>query len=400
MEDIKGVLQKAENIKVELIEDYKYLHKCPGIGFDIRETYEYVKSRLLEMGYNPEKCGKAGIMVDIGNGDGKTILLRADMDGLGIKEEADVEFASNNGRMHACGHDMHTTMLLGAARILKDYECMINGRIRLMFQPAEEILEGAKDMIESGVLENPKVDAGIMIHVMVALPFECGTVIVSSPGIGAPAADYFSININGVGGHGASPDKCVDPLNIAAHTLLALQNINARELPAGEKATITIASISSGDAYNIIPDKVIMRGTMRTYDENVRSSVKNRIVEIVENTAKTFNGSGDVTFDRGCPTLVNDKNLSCHIEKTMIELFDNKKVFTTKALSNGKASGSSGSEDFAYISHKIPTIMLGLVAGQYEKGYEYNLHHPKVKFDLDALAYGSAVYAGAALSLL
>ncbi len=396
----KDILSKAWDIQEQLFDDYMFLHQCPGIGFEIRETYEYVKNRLLEIGLEPQKCGRSGIVADIGNGKGKTVLLRADMDGLGIKEESGVDFASSNGKMHACGHDMHTAMLLGAARLLKEYEGNIQGNIRLMFQPAEEILEGSKDMINSGVLDNPRVDKGVMLHVMTTLPFECGTVIVSSPGVGAPAADYFSIIVKGVGGHGAMPEKTIDSLNIGAHILLALQNINARELPTGERAVVTIGSIASGEAYNIIPDQIVMRGTMRCYDEETRTFVKKRIVEIAEGIAISFKGQAEVSFDRGCPTLLNDKNLSCHIEKTMIELLGKEKVFTTDELSKGKSASGAGSEDFAYISHKIPTIMLGLVAGQFEKGYEYNLHHPKVRFDLDALLYGAAIYASAGIDLL
>lgn len=397
---MQDILREAKGIEDTLVEDYQYLHRCPGIGFDIRETYEYVKNRLADIGCEPKKCGQAGLMVDIGSGHGKTILLRADMDGLAIKEETDMTFASNNGRMHACGHDMHTTMLLGAARLLKKHEKDIHGTIRLMFQPAEEILEGAKDMIKAGILENPRVDAGLMIHVMTALPFECGTVIVSSPGVGAPAADYFTIYVKGVGGHGAMPEKTVDPLNISAHILLALQNINARELAAGERAVVTIGSISSGDGYNIIPDEVKMRGTMRTFSEETRDYVKNRIVEISENVAKGFRGSVEVSFDSGCPTLMNNEKLSCHVEKTMVELLGKEKVFTTEELSKGNSGSGSGSEDFAYVSHEIPTVMLGLVAGSLDKGYQYNLHNPKVKFDTDTLPYGVAVYVAAGLSLL
>ncbi len=398
------VMALASELRETIIEDYKFLHQCPGVGFDISETYEYVKNRLVEIGCVPAKCGKSGLIVDMGNTNddenGKCILLRADMDGLMLKEESGLEYASRNGRIHACGHDMHTAMLLGAARILKQYEKEINGRIRLMFQPAEEILEGAKDMIASEVLKNPKVDAGIMLHVMTALPFECGTVVVSSPGVSAPAADYFSIRVKGVGGHGAMPEKAIDPLNIGAHILLALQNINSRELPSGERAVVTIGSISSGEAYNIIPDEIIMRGTMRAFDEEVRGFIKERIIVISEGVAGGFRGSAQVSFDRGCPTLLNDKNLSCYIEKSMVELLGKEKVFTTNELSKGKSNGGSGSEDFAYISHEIPAVMLGLVAGHSEKGYEHNLHHPKVKFDLDALAYGAAVYAYAGMSLL
>lgn len=385
--EYKHIMKIAESIEENIIDDYKYLHKCPGIGFDIRETYEYVKNRLSEMGFSPRKCGQSGIIVDIGSGDGKKVLLRADMDGLSIREESGVEYASINGNMHACGHDMHTAMLLAAARIFK--ELNINGDVRLMFQPAEEILEGAKDMIEDGVLENVK--AGVMLHVLPALPFESGTVIVSSAGVGAPSADYFSINIEGVGGHGAMPDKCVSPIDISSHIILALKNIDA---------TVTIGSVQSGTAYNIIPDKAVLKGTMRTFDEKKREEVKGKIKRICENMAMAYGGKATLVFERGCPTLINDENLSCHIEKTMIELLDEKKVFNTEQLAKGNAKSSSGSEDFAYISHEIPTLMLGLVAGNIADGYTHNLHHPKVKFDLEALKYGSAVYVASALCML
>ena len=390
----------GDNLFDKVLEYYRYLHQCPGVGFDIGETFEYVWTRLEELGCTPIKCGKAGIYTDIGNGNGKCVLLRADMDGLSIKEESGLSFASNNGNMHACGHDMHTSMLLGAASILKEMEKDINGTIRLMFQPAEEILEGAKDMIENGIFSEPKPYAGIMIHVMTAMEFGCGTVIVSSPGVSAPAADYFSVRVKGVGGHGAMPEKTVDPLNIAAHILLGLENINAREIDSGEKVVVTIGSISSPETYNVIPDEVVMRGTMRSFDENLRIFIKNRIEEISVNMAKSFNGIAEVSFDRGCPTLINNEKISCHIEKTMIELLGEDKVFTTEELLHNKRTGGTGSEDFAYISHQIPTVMMGLVAGERAKGYEYNLHHPKVRFDTEALYYGAKVYAKAGLGLL
>lgn len=394
------MINRVLKYRDEIIDDYKYLHRCPGVGFNLEETCEYVKNKLSEIGCKPVECGKSGIYTDIGNKNGKCILLRADMDGLPINEQSGVEFESENGNMHACGHDMHTSMLLGAARILKEMENNINGTIRLMFQPAEEILEGAKSMIDNGVLENPKVDAGVMIHVMTALPFECGTVIVASKGVSAPAADYFLVRIRGVGGHGAMPEKCVNPLNIGAHILLGINNIKALELDVNQKAVVTVSSISSGEAYNIIQDEASVRGTMRAFDEKVREYVKNRIVEISDNISGAFKGNARVSFERGCPTLINDEKISCHIEKTMIELLGEDKVFTTDGLAKEGFLGGNGSEDFSYISHKIPTVMIGLVAGQKEKGYEYNLHHPKVKFDLDALCYGAVIYAKAGISLL
>ena len=176
------IKEEAVQLKDTIIADRRYLHTHPETGFDLTETKAYVKKELISMGYEPIDCGKAGLVVNAGGKKpGRVFLIRGDMDALPIREEADVDFASDSGRMHACGHDMHTSMLLGAARILKQHEDEIQGTIKLMFQPAEEIFEGSRDMIEAGVLKNPDVDAALMIHVMAGMPFEAGTVIVSAP---------------------------------------------------------------------------------------------------------------------------------------------------------------------------------------------------------------------------
>ena len=184
------LLQEAAGYEEKLITTRRFLHTHPGTGFDIEDTVAYVKQELIAMGYEPKSCGRASLIALAGKKEnGKTFLLRADMDALPISEEADVEFASTNGKMHACGHDMHTTMLLGSAKLLKDHEDEINGTVKLMFQPAEKIFEGSHDMIEAGLLKNPDVDAALMIHVMASMPMQAGTVIVSDGGVSAPAAD-------------------------------------------------------------------------------------------------------------------------------------------------------------------------------------------------------------------
>lgn len=198
MIDGEELLKEAESLKQELIEKRRYLHKNAETGFELTNTLKFVESELINMGYEPIRCGKAGIIVIAGGKkQGKTFLIRGDMDALPIREESGLDFASNNGCMHACGHDMHTAMMLGAAKLLKKHESEINGTVKLMFQSAEEIFEGSNDMIKNGVLENPKVDAALMIHVMSNSPFRAGSAIVSSPGVSAPAADYFEIKVQG-----------------------------------------------------------------------------------------------------------------------------------------------------------------------------------------------------------
>lgn len=397
--------EEAQKLHEIIVSNRRYLHTHPETGFDLKETVSYVKKELEDMGYEPIKCGKAGLIaVAGGKKPGKVFLIRGDMDALPIKEEADVDFASDSGRMHACGHDMHTAMLLGAARLLKMHEDEIEGTIKLMFQPAEEIFEGSHDMIEAGVLKNPDVDAALMIHVMAGMPFEAGTVIVSAPGVSAPAADYFDIKVQGKGCHGSMPNAGVDPLNVAAHILIALQEINARELAMSEQAVLTIGTMNAGVAANVIPDTVNMGGSIRTFDEETRAFIKERMVEISEGIAKSFRAEAEVTFGSGCPTLVNDKDLSMCAEKYVKELLGQRKAFSVAQLNamsgDSKSSKSAGSEDFAYVSQEVPSIMLALAAGQPDKGYCYPQHHPMVKFDESALAGGSAVYAYTALRWL
>lgn len=399
------ILQEAQNMAKYLIEKRRYLHENAETGFNLTKTLQFVETELINMGYNPIRCGKSGLIaIAGGKKEGKVFLIRGDMDALPIKEETDLDFASNNGCMHACGHDMHTAMMLGAAKILKKYENEINGTVKLMFQPAEEIFEGSQDMIENGLLNNPKVDAALMIHVMSNTPFKPGTVIVSSPGVSAPAADYFEIKIQGSGCHGSMPNTGVDPINVAAHILLALQEINARELSVTDKAVLTIGTLNSGNIANVIPDTAVMGGTVRTYDEETRKFIKTRMTEISEGIAKTFRAKAEVSFGSGCPTLVNDTELSNCMSKYTQELLGKEMAFTVEELSkmsgSVQSSKSAGSEDFAYVSQNVPSIMLALAAGSPENGYVYPGHHPKVMFDEEALPFGSSIYAYTAMKWL
>lgn len=399
------ILEESEQIYDIILKERRTLHQNPETGFDLANTVSFVKKELSDMGIKPADCGKNGITAIIGGKNpGKVFMLRADMDALPVEEESGVDFAAKNGKMHACGHDMHTAMLLGAARLLKSHENEINGTVKLMFQPAEEIFEGSQDMINSGLLENPKVDAALMIHVMAGMPFEAGAVVVSAPGVSAPAADYFDIRVLGKGCHGSMPNTGVDPLTAAAHILINLQEIHARELAMGERAVLTIGTMNAGTASNVIPDTVTMGGSIRTFDEETRSFIKTRITEIAESTAAAFRAKAEVTFGSGCPTLVNDKSMSERAEKYVRELLGKGRAFSVAELNamggGGNSSKSAGSEDFAYVSHKVPSIMLALAAGQPEKGYCYPQHHPMVKFDESVLSVGSAVYAYTAMRWL
>lgn len=401
----KQFMEEAAKLKDTLISDRRYLHSHPGTGFDLKDTVDFVRKALTDMGYEPKECGKAGLVALAGGKrEGKVFLIRGDMDALPIKEESQVEFSSDNGCMHACGHDMHTAMMLGAAKLLKEHEEEIEGTVKLMFQPAEEIFEGSRDMIEAGLLKNPDVDSGLMIHVTAGMPFEPGTVIVAAPGVSAPAADYFEIKVQGTGCHGSMPNMGVDPLNAAAHILIALQEIHARELALGDRAVLTVGTMNAGSAANAIPDAAVMGGSIRTFDEEVRSFIKERMAQITEGIAKSFRAEAEVIWGSGCPTLVNDKSLCACAETYAKELLGGGKAFSVQQLTamggGQKSSKAAGSEDFAYVSQEVPSVMIALAAGQPEKGYRYPQHHPMVKFDEDALVNGCAVYAYMAMRWL
>ena len=399
------LLQEAEALREQILAERRWLHENAETGFGLTKTHAFVKQELADMGYQPVDCGRAGIVALAGGKKpGKVFLLRADMDALPIQEESGVEFACKSGNMHACGHDLHTAMLLGAARLLKAHEEEIPGTVKLMFQPAEEIFEGSHDMIEAGLLENPKVDAALMIHVMAGMPFPAGTVIVSAPGVSAPAADYFEIKVRGKGCHGSMPNTGIDPLTAAAHILVGLQELQARELAMDDRAVLTIGTMNAGTASNVIPDSVTMGGSIRTFDEETRTMLKKRMAEIAGGIAQAFRAEADVAFGSGCPTLVNDRDLSACCETYVKELLGKGNAFSVAELNamsgGGSSSKSAGSEDFAYVSQEVPSIMLALASGQPEKGYGYPQHHPMVKFDESVLAGGSAVYAYTALRWL
>ena len=381
----------------ELIAFRRYLHANAEVGFSMDKTLAFIEEKLRGMGYTPQKCGKAGWVVTVGRGE-KRVLLRADIDGLPIAEKTGLSYACKNGRMHACGHDMHTAMLLGAAKLLKEREEELNGEIRLLFQPAEELLEGAKDCIESGAIDGVK--AACMIHVLTALDLPMSAIIVSSEGVSAPAADFFEIEILGKGCHGSAPWKGVDALTVAARILLGLEEISAREISPASPFVLTVGSVSAGEAQNALSNCAVLRGTLRAFDEETRVFAKRRMEQIAKNTAQAFRARARVRYGGGCPTLVNDGEASRIALSSAKELVGEKLAFTSQQLGSDVKKNSGGSEDFAYIASKVPSVMIGLVAGSREQGYVYPLHHPKVRFDESVLLLGAELYASVGRALL
>ena len=395
----KEILAESKALQKKLTEWRRWLHSNAETGFELLCTKAFVKDKLRELGYASSDCGK-GIVATVGNEkNGKTFLLRADMDALPIEESSGVPFACKTGKMHACGHDMHTAMLLGAAYVLKKYEKDLRGCVKFVFQPAEELLSGAKEMLDAGVLQEPNVDGAMMLHVLTGLSVPAGTVIVSSGGVSAPAADYFTVRVQGRGCHGSTPEQGVNALTVAARITLALEGLTARELGLSQPAVLTVGRLQAGTVANALADLATLEGTLRAYDEKTRAKLKIRISEIASGMGGVFHATAETEFTSGCPCLVNDENLSAEMKKYLSELLNEGTVYASKEFSGGDRRGG-GSEDFAYIAQKTPSVMVALAAGEPEKGYGYPLHHPKTKFDESVLHIGAAAYAYGAIRFL
>lgn len=395
-----ALIKEAEAMRAQLVQHRRWLHAHAEVGFSLTQTRDYVKSTLEALGLKPELAGQMGIICEIvGSRPGNTFLLRADMDGLPIQEESGEAFSCETGAMHACGHDMHTAILLGAAALLQRHREALTGTVRLLFQPAEEVFQGAQDMIRSGALQN--VSGAMMLHVMTGVPIPAGTAVVSAPGVSAPGADYFSITVEGAGCHGSAPQNGVDPIHVAAHILLGLQEISARELAISEQAVLTLGTFHAGNAANMIPQRATLGGTLRTYDEDTRTRIKARIQQIASGIATAFRAEAKVDYGSGCPSLLNDKSLCEAIHGYLCELLGRKQALSVQDMGDAAKNGQTGgSEDFAYISREVPSVMVALAAGEPQKGFTYPLHHPKVRFDEAALPVGSAGMAYAAMRWL
>lgn len=384
---------KAKLIKDDIVGYRRDIHENPEVGAELPKTKAYVMNKLREFGYEPKEICESGIVAIIkGSKPGKTFLLRADMDALPIKESTECSFKSNNGCMHACGHDMHTAMLLGAARLLKENQDKIEGTVKLVFQPDEEGFTGAKKMLKAGVLKDPKVDAAMAMHVFSGAPSNS---VLCGLGTTIAGCNRFRITVNGVGCHGAMPDLGVDPINIAAHIYISLQEIISREISATKPAVVTIGKFVGGEAANIIPGEVIMEGTIRSLDKEVGEFIFNRIKDIVEHTANMFRGEAKLVELSSVPPLSNDNDLAKEITSYVKDIVGEKAV-------NLFEGGGMGSGDFASYSYEVPSIYLMLGAGTKQENSLYGepMHNEKVVFNEDILVTGAAIHTYCAIMWL
>lgn len=390
---MKKFIEQAKLIKEEIISYRRVIHSNPEVGQELPKTKKYVMDKLVEFGYSPEEICESGIVATIkGNKPGKTFLLRADMDALPIAEKTSCDFKSTNGCMHACGHDMHTAMLLGAARLLKEKQDEIEGTIKLVFQPDEEGFTGSKKMIKAGVLENPKVDAALAMHVHSGTP---SNVVLCGLGTSIAGCNRFRIVVKGKGCHGAMPETGIDPINIAAHIYLAIQTILTREISATESAVVTIGKFVGGDVPNVIPEEVVMEGTIRSLDKEVGEFIFDRMNEIVTSTAKMLRGEAELIELSSVPPLANNDELAHELTGYMKDIVGEKAVVLFE-------QGGMGSEDFASYSYEVPSVYIMLGAGTKQENSLYGeaMHNEKVVFNEDILPTGAAIHAYSAIMWL
>jgi len=393
MIDSKMILQFAENIKEDMIRDRRILHKNPEVGQSLPQTTAYVMGRLSAMDYEPVEICESGIVATIeGKTPGRCILLRADMDALPMQEKTNLSFQSNQGSMHACGHDMHTSMLLGAARLFKEFQQELKGTIKLVFQPNEEGLTGAKEMIHAGVLQSPKVDGAMSIHVHAGTP---SGHVVCGRGTFMAGCTRFRIHISGKACHGSMPETGRDPIYVAAHIELALQEIVTKELAAQNPVVISVGKLSGGSSPNQIPDEAILEGTIRSFDESISAFVLKRITEISHCMAEGFRVKASVKTLSFAPPMVNDTTVTEKMSRTVSQLLGQNKITLLD-------QGGMGSDDFSFYSRYVPCTYFLLGAGVQEENPQFGgvMHSETVIFNEDILPLGAALYTFCSLMWL
>lgn len=368
----------------------RFLHQNAEVGLDMPIARDYVKKTLLSYGITPYDCGY-GVIATIGKGE-PTILLRADMDALPGAEESEEPFSSKNGNSHTCGHDFHAAMLLTAAKLLKECEESLCGSVKLMFQPAEETLEGCANMVKSGVLENPKVSAALAFHVTSGrIPI--GTLMYNSDSTMMNSADVFAIEVIGRGGHGAYPNMAVDPIHVAVQIYSALTLLPAKEAPPNKSCVISIGKLHGGDTANVIPDTALIEGSLRTDDEKTRNTIVRRIEEVANSIAEAHKAKANVKYLAQIPSLVCNK---CFAEE-MVECIKGMGSDSITPVSGMKAGAS---EDFAIIAQSVPSAIMYLSAGFMDERGDIPQHNPKVRFNEGVLPIGAAGYAACAWNWL
>jgi amidohydrolase len=390
---VADLLAAARAIEPQIVDDRRRIHIHPELAYQEEQTSSMVRSRLEDLEI-PFRSGlaKTGVVATINGdlGNGRCVLLRADMDALPIGERSGVRFASQiPGVMHACGHDAHTAMLLGAARLLLDRRSAFAGTVKLMFQPAEEGAGGAPRMIEAGALVDPPVDAAFALHVRPNLG--AGTVACSA-GRQLAGADVFTISIEGRGGHAAEPETAVDAVLVGAEIVVALQTLVAREVNPNSSAVVTLGAFNAGESFNVIAAKAVIKGTIRTLDGQLLQHLEQRIREVTTGVASALRATAHVDLLGRCPPLVNDVSMAEQLAASTRSLLGADSVVA--------AEPEMWAEDFAFVLDKIPGAMLWLGVRSTDWPQPKAIHTAEFDLDESALPIGSAALARVALDYL
>ena len=390
--DYLKIKEESKSISDWIVKIRRELHEHPELMYEEFRTSELIRRELdkLDIQYR-HPIAETGVLASIGNGNGPCVALRADMDALPIHEETDVPFKSKiDGKMHACGHDCHVSMLLGAAKLLKDKESEINGTIKLLFQPAEEGGAGGKLMREEGALENPEVERIFGLHVWPQMP---SGQIGSREGTFLAATSSLNLTVKGVGGHAAVPQLTKDPVLTSARIITNLQSIVSRELDPLDSGVVSITVINGGNASNVIPSDVIVKGTLRSLTMDGLRELQKRVKEIAEGIAQTHGCEAIVEYvGNDYPPTVNDSDMWKFAKGIGIELLGDENVSDLDAVMGG--------EDFAYYTEKVKGCFVVLGMNNPDIDAIYSVHHPMFKADEDALHIGTALHTIFALKSL
>ncbi|WP_142414729.1 M20 metallopeptidase family protein [Hathewaya massiliensis] len=382
-------LKKAEEIKEMLIDFRRDFHENPELDFELYRTSTKIKEFLEKEGIEYYDCAKTGICATIRGRGQKTVALRGDMDALPINEKNSCSYKSKNeGVMHACGHDAHTTMVLGAAKILNSIKDSLNGNVRLLFEPAEETTGGSRLMIAEKALAG--VDGVIGLHVEEWI--ESGKIGIKK-GVVNAASNPFTVKIKGRGGHGAAPQYTVDPIIIASNLIVSLQSIISREIPPTDAAVITIGEIHGGTAQNIIPSEVILRGIIRTVRTEHREYVKKRFYDVTEGIVHSMRGTCEIEIEESYPCLYNDDEMTDILTNSARKVIGDQNIEILEAP-------SMGVESFAYFAMEKPAVFYKLGCGNKEKGIIHPAHSDKFDIDEQCLTIGTAIHCQAVFDFL
>ena len=383
--------ERALELKEETIAHRRFFHVNAEVGLNMPKGQAYVLEELAKLGIEAKPCGH-GVTATVGKG-GKCLLLRADMDALPMGEESGLEFACPTGtEAHTCGHDFHVAMLLTAAKMLKENEANLEGTVKLMFQPAEETFEGAKNMLENGIMESPKPDAALAYHVTSG-KMPTGIFMYNNASTMMFSVDGFKITVKGKGAHGAYPHASIDPINIAVHIYTALEALIAREVDPAKANLLTIGKFSAGTASNIIPETAELQGTIRSNDKPSRELLVRRMKEIAVKTAEVYGGTAEIEMLSEVPPLICDPKLTTEFVGYM-------KDMNIPGAMPYPGISASASEDFASIADKIPGTFMYLSAGFLDDRGLAPAHNPKVMFNEDVCPIGASSYAHCATEWL